>query len=47
MELGISIKDLDYLSIGMILDMLEERSKDFDEAEEDGREATQEDFDNF
>lgn len=46
-EIGISIQDLDYLSVGMVLDMFTERIKDIDGDSGGTREATQEDFDNF
>ena len=45
-ELGISIRDLELLTIGLILDMWTERDNDgadYDEV----RPATQEDFDSF
>ena len=45
-ELGISIRDLELLTIGLILDMWTERDNDgtvYDET----RHATQEDFDKF
>lgn len=44
-ELGISVRDLDYLSVGMVLDMFCERINDTDKDNE--RNATQEDIDNF
>ena len=46
-ELGISIRDLDLLSIGLILDMWSERANDSVEYEKAARPATQEDFDAF
>lgn len=47
-EVGISISDLDYLSIGMILDMFAEKINDADDSKtEDARMATEEDVYNF
>lgn len=43
-ELGLSIEDLDLLTIGMVLDMFEEKAKD---ANGYTRQATQADFDAF
>ena len=45
-EIGITIDDLDKLSIGMLLDIFRERARDYDDSD-NSREATQEDFDNF
>lgn len=44
-QLGISVSDLDLLTIGMLNDMYAERIND--EEGEYARVATQEDFDNF
>ena len=44
-ELGISVQDLDFLSVGMVLDIFEERINDSDKNIE--RDATQNDIDNF
>jgi len=47
-ELGISVRDLDYLSVGMVMDMFTEKINDAQHDENsDVREATQEDIDNF
>lgn len=47
-ELGISVKDLDYLSVGMVMDMFAEKINDTEyEDKADVREATQADIDNF
>lgn len=43
-ELGLSIGDLEYLTIGMVFDMFNERAKD---ANGFTREASQADFDAF
>lgn len=43
-ELGISIRDLDLLTIGLVLDMWTEKAND---GVQYGRSATQEDFDRF
>lgn len=43
-ELGLSIEDLDRLTVGMVLDIFNEREKD---ANGYTREATQADFDAF
>lgn len=45
LELGLSLQDLDLLSIGMITDMYIEKANDAEYAQE--QEATQEDFDRF
>ena len=44
MEIGISITDLDYLTIGLVLDIWTEKMND---SVEYNRVATQEDFDKF
>lgn len=48
-ELGLGMLDLDYLTIGLVTDMLVEKSNDDYEYEEEEviREATQEDFDRW
>ena len=48
-EIGITLSDLDYLTVGMLLDIFEERAKDYEDVMEnnDTEMATQEDFDNF
>lgn len=47
-ELGISVRDLDYLSVGMVMDMFTEKINDAQHDENaDVREATQKDIDNF
>lgn len=47
-QLGISIEDLDLLDIGLVLDMFTECINDSEEQEQENiRQATQEDFDNF
>lgn len=43
-ELGISIVDLDYLTIGLVLDIWTEKGNDSEEYEYT---ATQDDFDSF
>ena len=43
-EIGISISDLDLLTIGLVLDMWTEKSND---GQQYDRRATQEDFDKF
>lgn len=43
-ELGLSMADLDLLTVGLVTDMFIERSND---SAEYTREATQEDIDNF
>ena len=48
-EVGISVNDLELLSIGMVLDMFAEKINDLesDEGSGEAREATQHDIDNF
>lgn len=46
-ELGISISDLDLLTIGLVIDMWTEKANDGAKYEKVAREATQEDFDKF
>lgn len=46
-ELGISIGDLDLLTIGVVLDMWSERANDSVEYDRVARPATQSDFDRF
>lgn len=43
-QLGISMKDLDEVTVGMVYDMFYEMSNDHEQYDEI---ATQEDFDNF
>lgn len=43
-ELGISISDLEQITIGMVMDMLEEKYQDSQPVE---YEASQQDFDSF
>lgn len=46
MQIGLSMADLELLTVGMVNDLFTEMSND--RAEDDGtRPATQEDFDNF
>lgn len=44
LEIGISIRDLDYLTIGMVMDIWTEKGND---SVKYGNMATQEDFDKF
>lgn len=46
-ELGISISDLDLLTVGLVIDMWTEKANDSVKYEKAAREATQEDFDKF
>jgi len=46
-EIGISVRDLDLLTIGMVLDIWTEKSNDSEDYELDYREADQADFDKF
>ena len=46
-EIGISIRDLDLLTIGLVLDMWTEKGNDDVKYKKVAREATQEDFDAF
>ena len=46
-ELGISISDLDLLTVGLVIDMWTEKANDSTKYEKAAREATQEDFDKF
>ncbi len=46
-ELGISISDLDLLTVGLVIDMWTEKVNDSAKYEKVAREATQEDFDKF
>lgn len=44
LEIGLSIRDLDYLTIGMVMDIWTEKGNDFVKYDSI---ATQEDFDKF
>lgn len=44
-QIGLTVADLEYLSFGMLLDLITAHHNDQDEDET--REATQTDFDNF
>jgi len=44
-QIGLSLADLEYLTFGMVVDMMTEAGKD--DTEENVVEATQADFDNF
>lgn len=46
-ELGISISDLDLLTVGLVIDMWTEKANDSAKYEKAAREATQEGFDKF
>lgn len=46
-ELGISISDLDLLTVGLVIDMWTEKANDSAKYGKVAREATQEDFDKF
>lgn len=46
-ELGISISDLDLLTVGLVIDMWTEKANDSAKYKKVAREATQEDFDKF
>ena len=46
-EIGISIVDLDFLTIGLVIDMWTEKGNDDVKYKKVAREATQEDFDKF
>ena len=46
-ELGISISDLDLLTIGLVIDMWTEKGNDGVKYKKVAREATQEDFNKF
>lgn len=46
-ELGISISDLDLLTIGLVIDMWTEKGNDGVKYKQVAREATQQDFDLF
>lgn len=49
LEIGLPIRDLELLTIGMVLDIWTESMNERNDQEDDGtiREATQEDFDKF
>lgn len=46
-EIGISISDLDLLTIGLVIDMWTEKGNDGVKYKKAAREATQEDFNKF
>lgn len=46
-ELGISISDLDLLTVGLVIDMWTEKANDSAKYEKVAREAVQADFDAF
>lgn len=46
-ELGISVCDLDLLSVGMLFDIFAEKSLDFEATDSGDREATQSEVDDF
>lgn len=46
-ELGISISDLDLLTVGLVIDMWTEKANDSAKYEKVAREAVQADFDSF
>lgn len=46
-EIGISISDLDILTIGLVIDMWTEKGNDGVKYKKVAREATQEDFNKF
>lgn len=46
-EIGISISDLDLLTIGLVIDMWTEKGNDGVKYKKVAREATQEDFNKF
>lgn len=47
LEVGLSIRDLDLLTIGMVIDIWTEHINDSVKSKENARKATQEDFDRF
>ncbi len=47
LEVGLSIRDLDLLTIGMVIDIWTEHINDSVKSKETARKATQEDFDRF
>lgn len=47
LEVGLSIRDLELLTIGMVIDIWTERINDSVKSGENARKATQEDFDRF
>lgn len=46
-EIGIPIKDLDLLSVGMLFDIFSEKSLDFEMSDNGEREATPSEVDEF
>ena len=47
LEIGLPIRDLELLTIGMVIDLWTESLNDKEKGEEPVREASQEDFDRF
>jgi len=47
LEVGLSIRDLELLTIGMVIDIWTEHINDSVKSGENARKATQEDFDRF
>jgi hypothetical protein len=47
LEVGLSIRDLELLTIGMVIDIWTEHINDSVKSKENARKATQEDFDRF
>ena len=47
LEVGLSIRDLDLLTIGMVIDIWTEHINDSVKSNDNFRKATQEDFDRF
>jgi hypothetical protein len=47
LEVGLSIRDLDLLTIGMVIDIWTEHINDSVKSNDNSRKATQEDFDRF
>jgi hypothetical protein len=47
LEIGLPIRDLELLTIGMVIDLWTESLNDREKGEEPVREASQEDFDRF
>ena len=47
LEVGLSIRDLDLLTIGMVIDIWTEHINDSVKGNDNSRKATQEDFDRF
>lgn len=47
LEVGLSIRDLDLLTIGMVIDIWTEHINDSVKSNDNSRKATQKDFDRF